>query len=130
MIISPFLRTILKLDSASCLIMAAGLIPASKLLEPMLGMPTAFLAAAGASLLPVGLFILWLSSRREAAKSLVLLVIAGNVGWVAASLLSLGWLQDRTALGTALLLAQGAAVALFAMLEWRGLRESAWASAA
>lgn len=37
-----------------------------------------------AALIPLGLFILWLGTRREAAAGFVWLVIAGNVAWVLA----------------------------------------------
>lgn len=127
--LSRFLRTVLKLDAASCLVMAAALVPGAELLEPDLGIPATLLASAGASLIPIGLFILWLGTREAAPPVLVYLVIAGNLAWTVASLASLALLSVTT-LGLATLVGQALAVAAFAMLELRATRESRWASAA
>jgi hypothetical protein len=127
--LSPFLRTILKLDAASCLVMAAALAPGAALLGSMLGIPAALLTSAGISLIPIGLFILWLGSRERAPSMLVYLVVAGNLGWTAASFVSLALLPDVLPFGLAVVTAQALAVAAFALLELRGARESQWASA-
>lgn len=122
--LSNFLRTILKLDSASCLGMAALVIPTAAALEAPFGIEAAALAAAGASLIPVGLFILWLGTRREAPALLVWLVIVGNLGWTAASLAAAGSLPEITPLGQAAVAGQGLAVLVLAIAEWVGLRQS------
>lgn len=93
-------------------------------------MGRAVLAAAGTSLIPIGLFILWLGFRERAASAILYLVILGNVGWTGASFASLGLLPGITTMGLALLVAQALAVGLLAMLELRGVKESLWASAA
>ena len=64
--LSNFLRTILKLDAASCLGMAALTLPAAGALQLPLGIGSSLLQAAAAALVPIGLFMLWLGSRREA----------------------------------------------------------------
>ena len=122
--LSNFLRTVLKLDAASCLAMAAVLIPAAPVLEVPLGMSRDVLAGAGASLVPIGVFILWLGTRREAPALLAWLVILGNFGWTAASLATALGLPGITALGSVLTAGQGLAVLGLALLEWRGIRES------
>ena len=83
--LSKFLRTVLKLDALSCLAMAALALPAAGMLREPLGIDPAVLTPAAASLIPIGLFIGWLGTRREAPAALVWLVIAGNLGWSAAS---------------------------------------------
>ena len=127
--LSAYLRTVLKLDSASCLGMAAILVPAASTLSPIHGVPSALLAGAGIGLIPIGLFMLWLGTRREAPSALVWLVIVGNFGWSAASLAVAFGLPGIAAVGTALVASQGLGVVLFALLEWRGLHLSANRSA-
>jgi hypothetical protein len=128
--LSSFLRTILKLDAASCLLMAAALVPGAALLESLLGIPSAVLSGAGLSLIPVALFILWLGLRERASAMLVLLVVFGNIGWTAASFALLAVLEAINPIGVIALVSQALAVAGFALLEWRGLRASMCASAA
>ena len=122
--LSNFLRTVLKLDAASCLAMAALAIPAATVLEQPFGIDSAFLTASAASLVPIGLFILWLGTRREAPALLVGLVIAGNLGWAAASLAAAGSLPAITQLGQAAVAGQGLAVLALAIAEWAGLKSS------
>lgn len=122
--LSKFLRTILKLDAASCLGIAALMIPTAAALEAPFGIDSAALTAAAASLIPIGLFILWLGTRREAPAMLVWLVIIGNLGWTAASLAAAGSLPAITPLGQAAVVGQGIAVLVLALAEWAGLKSS------
>ena len=120
--LSNFLRTILKLDAASCLGIAALVIPTAQALEAPFGVDAAALSAATASLIPIGLFILWLGTRRAAAAALVWLVIAGNFGWTAMSFAAAASLPGITTLGQAAVAGQGLAVLAIALAEWAGLR--------
>ena len=122
--LSNFLRTVLKLDAASCLGMAALVLPTAAALETPLGVEPAILTAAAASLIPIGLFILWLGMRREAAPALVWLVILGNFGWTAASLAAAEALPGITGIGQAVVAGQGLAVLTLTLAEWTGLRAS------
>jgi len=122
--LSNFLRTVLKLDAASCLGMVALVIPTAAALEAPFGVASGVLAASAASLIPIGLFILWLGMRREAPALLVWLVIAGNIGWTAASLAAAESMAGITALGQAAVAVQGLAVLVLALAEWAGLRQS------
>lgn len=122
--LSKFLRTVLKLDAASCLAMAAIVIPGAAGLERPVGIDSGVLTASAASLIPIGLFILWLGTRREASPLLVGLVIAGNLGWSAASLAAAGSLPGITQLGQAAVAGQGLAVLVLAIAEWAGLKMS------
>ena len=131
--LSTFLRTFLKLDAASCLAMAAMVIPLSDLLSQPLGIGAAALSGAAAALIPIGLFVLWLGTRREAPAALVVLVIAGNIAWAVASFAAAGSIPAVTFLGQAAVAGQGLAVLVLAIAEWAGLRssvaESRWESA-
>ena len=126
--LSKFLRTVLKLDAASCLGMAALVLPAAATLEGPLGINSNVLLAGAAPLVPIGLFILWLGTRSEAAAGLVWLVILGNFGWMAASLAAAQGLAGITPLGQLAVAGQGLAVLGLALAEWAGLRASQRAS--
>jgi hypothetical protein len=126
--LSNFLRTVLKLDAASCLAMAAIVLPMAGMLEAPLGVDSGALSAAAASLIPIGLFVLWLGTRREAPAVLVGLVIAGNLGWAAASFAAAGSVPAITMLGQAVVAGQGLAVLVLAIAEWAGLRSSVQAA--
>lgn len=122
--LSKFLRTVLKLDAASCLGIAAITLPASESLEPLLGIDASLLEGAAASLVPIGLFILWLGTRRQSPAALVWLVIVGNIAWAAASLAIAARMPGATPLGQLLVTGQGLAVMALAIAEWVGLRAS------
>lgn len=124
MTLSSFLRTILKLDAASCLGMAAIVLAAGESLSGPLGIDTPILRGAAISLAPIGFFILWLGLRREAPAALVYLVIVGNIGWAAGSFAAALDLPGITPLGALLVAGQGLAVLGLAVLEWAGVRQS------
>ena len=122
--LSNFLRTVLKLDAASCLAMAAIVIPMAGMLHEPLGIEAAALGAAATSLIPIGLFILWLGTRREAPTALVAIVILGNIGWAIASFAAAGSVPAITFFGQAAVAGQGLAVLALAIAEWAGLKSS------
>ena len=123
--LSPFLRGALTLDAVSSFALGALLVPGAGMLAPLLGLPRPLLLETGLIILLCAGFIGWLATRREAPRALILLAIIGNAGWVTASLLLLAsGLVAPTTLGVVFVLAQTAAVALFAELEWIGLRRS------
>jgi hypothetical protein len=122
--LSNFLRTVLKLDAASCLAMAAIVIPMAGMLQEPLGIEAGALSAAAASLILIGLFVLWLGTRREAPAALVAIVVLGNIGWAVASFAAAGSLPAITVLGQAVVAGQGLAVLALAIAEWAGLKSS------
>ena len=119
---SNFLRTVLKYDAASCLGMAALLLPFADGLAGPLGISSELLTWAGAALIPIGLFIGWLGVRGQGQEALVWLVILGNLGWVAASFGVAANLPGITPAGTLVVVAQSLTVLLLSVLEARGLR--------
>jgi hypothetical protein len=124
MTFSRFLTNVLKLDSASCLAMAALLVPFAAALAPLFGLDPGLLTAAGLALIPIGLFIGWLGLRGQGPAALAWLVILGNLGWTAASLALVVASPTITALGTLFTVAQALAVCGWALLEWRGVQDS------
>jgi hypothetical protein len=114
-----FLRTVLRIDAATCvatgLLMAAG----SSLVSNFTQIPAGLLTSAGLSLFPIAAFITFVASRAPFWPLGVLLVIGGNIGWVLASigLLASGAIKPNI-LGVAFVVVQAAAVALLATLEY------------
>lgn len=88
-----------------------------------LGLPEALLRGAGAVLLPFAALVLWLARLPVPPPPAVQALIAGNLAWVAASLLLLasGWVRP-TPLGQLLVVAQALLVAGFAVAQAMGLR--------
>jgi hypothetical protein len=120
---SKLLRLALQLDAVASGALGVLLVIAGPALDDLLRIPMAVLV-------PVGLFLvayaasLWsIGARRHVPVPAVWAVIIGNLLWVAASLVVVvaGWWSPSAA-GTALVLARAAAVVLFAMLQFLGVR--------
>ena len=122
--LSNFLRVVLKLDAATCLGMAALVLPTAAALQTPLGIDVALLRSAAASLIPIGLFMLWVGTRRDAPAGFVWLIILGNLAWTLGSLLAAADLPGITTLGQLLVIGQGLGVLALAIAEWAGLRQS------
>jgi hypothetical protein len=120
---SPFLRKSLMLDAVATGATALMLIAGASLLDGLLGLPVALMREAGLSLVPFVAFVAWVGTREDVARGVVWTIIAANALWVAASigLLVSGWVAP-TALGYAFVIAQAAVVALFAELQYAGLK--------
>ncbi|ATQ41868.1 hypothetical protein [Caulobacter mirabilis] len=116
--LSSFLRRILAVDAVTCTAAGALMAFGAGVLAPITGLPQPLLLWAGVILFPVAALMAVLSRRATAPTALVWLVILGNAGWVAASIAVL-FLTQPTALGTAFVVAQAAAVAVLTVLEWR-----------
>jgi len=125
---STFLRRVLFADAATCL--AAGLLMmlGAGLFTQLLGLPVELLFYAGISLLPFTAFLVYLATRENLSPTVVWTVIVLNALWTADSFLLLisGWVVP-TELGYIFVIAQALGVALFAVLEYFGLRKSATA---
>ena len=119
----PLLNALLAFDSATCALMGAGLALGASFLDAPLGLPLPFLAAAGAALIGFAVLLGWMASRNPVPPALVALVIGGNLGWSAASLLLVvERIFPLTPLGTAFVIAQALAVIAIALGEYVGLR--------
>lgn len=127
---SMFLRRALIADAvisgATGLLMLLG----AGLLSSMLNVPAELLRYAGASLIPFVAFLAFVATRESLPRTSVWTVIALNVAWVAASvaLLFVDRL-DPNRLGVAFILVQAVAVAVFAEMQYVGLRRAAAAAA-
>jgi hypothetical protein len=125
-----FLRYALLADAvasgATGLLMIAG----AGLLEDLLGLPTALMREAGLAPIPFVALVAYVGTRETISRPAVQTVIALNALWVVGSLALL--VTDYvapTALGYAFVIAQAAAVAVLAALQYVGLRRPEAAAA-
>ncbi|HEY0838753.1 MAG TPA: hypothetical protein VGD74_01070 [Vulgatibacter sp.] len=117
-----FLRNVLYLDALTCFAFGALLSLGAAPLASAMQVPEALLFYAGVSLFPIAAFMAIVGKRAAATASMVGIVVAGNLLWVAASLWLLvsGSIAPNT-LGTAFIALQAAAVAGLTALEVRGI---------
>lgn len=127
---STLLRWVLLADAATCV--ATGLLLAlgSGVIEQFLGLPAVLARYAGVSLLPFAAFVAYLATRVSLSPPAIWAAIVLNVLWTVDSILLLlsGWVEP-TELGSAFVMFQALGVAIFAALEYVGLRKSATAAA-
>ncbi len=122
---SPLLRQALLLDAVITGALTIVQLAAVHLLSNALALPKALLLSSGIFLTAYVLLLLVMQRAVRLPKPLVLLVIAGNVGWAFGCLAIL--LTDSvvpTVLGVMYVCLQAGAVLLFASLEYAGLRRS------
>ena len=126
------LRLALKLDAAATgalgvlVLLAAGTVLGDQ--RPfvlLLGTPLALLVPLGLFLVAYAAFVWGVGDRRRINRTGAWVVVVVNLLWVLGSvaLVVAGWLP-LTALGAAFVLVQGAAVALFAVLQFLGLHRT------
>ncbi|MEW6736148.1 MAG: hypothetical protein AB1489_32945 [Acidobacteriota bacterium] len=126
---STFLRWVLFADATTCIATGLLLMLGSDVLEQWLGLPTGLLRYSGVSLLPFAAFLVYLARREQLSQRVVWIVIILNALWTVDSLLLLltKWVAP-TELGYIFVIAQALGVAMFASLEYVGLRKSAAAT--
>jgi hypothetical protein len=119
------LRRALLADAAATAAMGVLLAAGAGVLEGVLGIPAGLLRWAGMVLVPFAAVLAYLGMRPRISPRAAYALIGCNVLWAADSflLLASGWLEP-TALGIAFVAAQGAAVGLFAWLEYAGVRRA------
>ncbi len=124
--VSPFLRNVLMLDALVSGAAAIILLGGAHMLSPLLEIPQSLLFWSGAALVPFVLMVLAVSRRQAVSRGMLLEIIAINAAWVIASfgLLVSGFIAPNL-LGIAFVSAQAIAVALFAELQYVGLRRVA-----
>jgi hypothetical protein len=119
------LRFALRFDAAgSGALGLLGLVAAAPLADP-LGMTAGGLRGTGAFLVAYAIALVFIAARPVIPRAAAWAVVVGNSAWVLGSVGAAvaGW-DTFTALGVAVVLAQAAAVAVFADLQWIGLRRA------
>jgi hypothetical protein len=122
---SRFLRLALRLDSVASGSMGAGILLLNSRLDALLGTPATLTIGTGTFLLVFAGWLWVLAIRTRISPAAVWTVIVSNLGWVAASgVVAFSDAFALTGLGVAFVLAQAAAVVVFADLEYLGLRKA------
>jgi predicted membrane channel-forming protein YqfA (hemolysin III family) len=122
---SPFLRKALLVDAATCAISGALMSLGAPLLSRWTALPSDLLFYAGLVLFPIALFMAMIALRSFVPPTMVWLIIAGNLLWVAGCVwLLVGGDVAPNALGQVFIAAQALAVAALTKLEHDGLRRS------
>lgn len=121
--LSSLLRRTLGFDAVTCAALGVAMTAGALPLAGITGLPPALLMIAGIVLFPVAGLMAWLARRESAPAPMVWIVIGGNAGWVAASLILLlgGWVKP-TLLGELFLAVQALGVAGLTVLEYLGYR--------
>jgi hypothetical protein len=119
------LRQSLKLDAAASGALGVLLAAGGAVLDELLGIPAEVLVPVGGFLVLYAASLWFLGTRARVSRPAAWVIVAGNLVWVAASVVAAvaGW-WSPTALGVAVVLAQAAAVVVFAELQFAGLRRS------
>jgi hypothetical protein len=120
---SKLLRRSLQLDAVASGALGILLLVAGPTLDDLLRIPMAVLVSVGLFLIAYAASLWIIGPRHHVPVPAVWAVVIGNLLWVAASLVVVvaGWWSPSAA-GTALVLAQTAAVVLFAVLQFLGVR--------
>jgi len=121
--VTPFLRNVLLLDAVATGATAVLAFGGASLLGPLLDIPSTLLFWAGVALVPFVAMVFAVSRRQTVSRAMVVEIIAINVLWVVASFgLLVSGAVSPNLLGIAFVSAQAMAVALFAELQYVGLR--------
>jgi hypothetical protein len=120
------LTQILRLDAVVTGLFAVLLLAFGWALDELLGVSAAVITSVGAFLVIWAAYVAALAWRRTSSPGGVRTVVAVNIAWVLASL-AFAATADLTGIGIAFVIAQAAAVALFAELQITGLRRTATA---
>lgn len=119
------LRRALQVDfgvSTACTLM---LLLAAAPLAAITGLPEMLILGTGVIFVPFLLLIGWLATRQDPPRTGVWLVIALNAGWAVGTVIFLAiGVVEPTSAGYALIIGIGVAVAIFAEMEFIGLRRS------
>lgn len=120
------LRLALRIDATASGALGVLGLAAAPLLADLLGPPTPVLFGVGAFFVVFAAALLVLAARRTVPRPAAWAVVVGNAVWAAGSVVAtVAGADALTGLGTAVVLAQAAAVAVFATLQWTGLRRAA-----
>ena len=117
------LQNVLLLDAATCVGAGALMAFGSNFVAGLTAIPAPLLYWAGLVLFPIAALMIYAGVQAAPPRPLVWLIVLGNIGWVAASVALLGIIAPN-ALGILFILAQAAAVAVLALLEYGALQRS------
>lgn len=123
--VSPLLRFVLLADAATCFGFGILLAGGGAFLETLVGLPASLMFYAGIGLFPFGALLAYTALRKSVSKTLVWLIVGLNLLWTIDSLLLVAsGYAALTAFGVAFVVLQALGVAVFALLEFYGLRRA------
>lgn len=115
------LRLALRVDAAATGTMGIAALAGGSLLSAPLGAPTPALLAVGGFCVVYAIGLAALAARPSMPVPLVWTVVLCNLAWAVASIVTAA-VAPLTVLGIVVTVAQGVAVAVFADVQWLGLR--------
>ena len=123
--VSNFLRFVLFADAATCVACGLLLSAGGALLQNIVGLPLGLMFYAGLSLLPFAALLIYAATRKSISKTVVWLIVGLNLLWTIDSLLLLVTSYVApTVFGYVFVVFQAIGVAMFAYLEFIGLRKA------
>jgi hypothetical protein len=122
---SRLLRIALVVDAVVTGAVALQQVTMTSMLSSLLSLPRGLILETGIFLVAYTLLLAAMIRSQRLATPLIVLIIAGNIGWAMACIALLAAdLVSPTTLGIAFVMAQAIAVLAFAGLQWAGLRRS------
>ena len=119
------LRLALRVDATASGALGVLGVAAAPLLTDLLGPQGAVLRATGAFLVGYAAALVVLAARPRIPLPAAWIVVVGNSAWVLGSVIAVvAGRASLTALGVAFVLLQALAVAVFAELQWMGIRRA------
>jgi hypothetical protein len=119
------LRLALRLDAAASGALGVVGLAAAPLLTDLLGVPATGLRGTGTFFVAYAVTLVVLAARRTIPRPAVWTVVVGNLSWSVGSIAAVMAARGSlTALGVGVVLVLAAAVAVFAELQWMGLRRA------
>lgn len=117
------LRTALRIDALASGLIGLVLLIDSAPLSRLLNLPASLLLGAGAVLAVYAVGLVWLQRSARLSRPAAWTVVVLNALWLVASigLLLVGWIKPNL-LGVAFVIAQAAAVLVFAEMQYFGLK--------
>ena len=119
-----FLRLALRLDAVASGALGVVSLVAAPAMSDLLGPGAGALRGIGAVLVAYAAGLALLAGLRSIPRPAAWTVVVGNLAWAAGTGVLAFAVHDLTTFGSVVVLAQAAAVAAFADLQWVGLRRS------
>ncbi len=123
---SLFLRRVLLLDAAATGATGILLVTGTSILQSLLNLPAWLMIEAGIFCLAWAALVAFAGTRQMLSRAFVLAIVAGNAVWALGSILLLvSGTVSPTLLGYAFVIAQALVVAVFAELQYVGMKRKA-----
>jgi hypothetical protein len=117
------LKALLGFDALTCMLLGALLLVTNAAAARLTGLPAPLLMEADSVLLVFGAFVAWAAIKKAASRLVVMAIVDANILWALASIaLVIFFAEGTTAIGRTLVLVQGIAVGVLAIMEFTAWR--------